>query len=121
MAEWVAAVAAVTLVAATTLLVAALVSVVRTVRHLRTTLAALEDDARVVVAAAQQAVEDARREVDGLAALVETAGAVGDRMDRTSRLVARTVTSPVVRVMAIGAGTRRAVQRMREHPEGRRR
>lgn len=121
-ADWVAAVAAVTLVAVAAVLAGALVSVIRTLRALRATLAALRAETETLLDETRRVVAEARHEVDQLDALLETAGAVGDRMDRASRLVSRTVTNPVVRVMAIGAGTRRAVQRIREQPgTGRRR
>lgn len=121
-ADWVAAVAAVTLVAVAAVLAGALVSVIRTLRALRATLAALRAETETLLAETRRVVREARHDVEQLDALLETAGAVSDRMDRASRLVSRTVTSPVVRVMALGAGTRRAVQRIREQPgTGRRR
>ncbi len=48
-----------------------------------------------------------------MGALLSAAEMVGDRVDTASKIVSRTVTNPVVKVLALGTGTKRAVKRMR--------
>jgi len=61
----------------------------------------------------QDALRDAEHEVDRVDALLTAAEGVGGRIDGASRLVTKTVTNPVVKVLAIGTGTKQAVRRMR--------
>ena len=63
------------------------------------------------------ALRDAENEVDRVGALLTAAETVGDRVDTASRIVSKTVTNPVVKVLALGTGTKRAVRRMRAGDE----
>ena len=59
-------------------------------------------------------------ELDRVHAIVTGAEKVTGRVDAASDLAYRTFTSPVVKALAVGSGTRRAVQRLRgERPERR--
>ena len=51
------------------------------------------------------ALRDAENEVDRVGALLTAAETVGDRIDTASRIVSKTVTNPVVKVLALGSGT----------------
>ena len=52
-------------------------------------------------------------ELDRVDAIVSGAERVGDRVDAASDLAYRTFTNPVVKALAVGTGTRRAVQRLK--------
>ena len=56
------------------------------------------------------AVRDADYELDRIDALVSGAERVTGRVDAASGLAEKVITSPVVKVMAAGTGTRRAMQ-----------
>lgn len=111
--EWLAATGAVLMAVLLGGLLFALVSLVATVRRLRTTVERLQEETLAVTRAMQDALLDAEHEVDRVDALLTAAEGVGGRIDGASRLVTRTVTNPVVKVLAIGTGTKQAVRRMR--------
>ena len=58
------------------------------------------------------AVRAADFELDRVDAIVSGAERVGGRVDAASDLAYRTFTNPVVKAMAVGTGTKRAVQRL---------
>jgi hypothetical protein len=111
--EWLAATGAVLLAVLLGGLLVALASLVTTVRRLRVTVERLQDETLAITRAMQDALSDAEHEVDRVDALLTAAEGVGGRIDGASRLVTRTVTSPVVKVLAIGTGTKQAMRRMR--------
>jgi prophage DNA circulation protein len=91
----------------------ALGSVIVTLRDLRATVRALQEQSIALADEMRIALRDAENEVDRVGALLTAAETVGDRIDTASRIVSTTVTNPVVKVLALGAGTKRAVRRMR--------
>jgi hypothetical protein len=116
--EWLAATGAVLLALVLGALLMALVSLVATVRRLRLTVERLQSETLAVTAAMQEALLDAEHEIDRVDALLTAAEGIGGRMDGASRLVTRTVTNPVVKVLALGTGTKQAVRRMRTGQRG---
>lgn len=111
--EWLAATGAVMLAVLLGGLLFALVSVTATLRELRATVEALRAESTALAAGMRSALRDAEGEVDRVDALLTTAESVGGRIDTASRIVSKTVTNPVVKVLALGTGTRKAVARMR--------
>jgi uncharacterized protein YoxC len=91
-------------------LVTVLFLLVRTLRALRTTVAVLQEETRVLLDEAHDAVHDAATEVDRIDRLVTSA----EKLDGAQRLAYRTLSSPVVKAMAFGSGVSRAAQRLRE-------
>jgi hypothetical protein len=91
----------------------ALGSVAATLRDLRATVNALQDESLALVGEMKDALRDAENEIDRVGALLTAAESVGDHLDTASRIVSKTVTNPVVKVLALGSGTKRAVKRMR--------
>jgi uncharacterized protein YoxC len=117
-ADWLAATGTVLLAILFGALLAALWSVMRTLRTLRGTVDDLRTTTLELVEEMRDRVRDAQFEIDRVDALVTTAEGVGERVDSASRLVSRTVTNPVVKALALGSGTRRAVRRLRGAPGG---
>jgi uncharacterized protein HemX len=116
--DWLAATAAVLLAVLLGGLLFALGSVVVTLRDLRSTVRALQDESIALAAEMRVALRDAENEVDRVGALITAAESVGDHIDTASRIVSKTVTNPVVKVLALGTGTKRAVRRMRTGDSG---
>jgi hypothetical protein len=116
--EWLAATGAVLLALVLGALLMALLSLVATVRRLRTTVETLQAETLAITAAMQDALLDAEHEIDRVDALLTAAEGIGGRMDGASRLVTRTVTNPVVKVLALGTGTKQAVRRIRTGERG---
>ena len=112
--EWLGATGAVLLAVLLGGLLFGLLSIISTVRRLRTTVDRLQDETLAITRAMQEALRDAEHEVDRVNALLSAAEGVGGRLDGASRLVTKTVTNPVVKVLAIGTGTKEAVRRMRD-------
>lgn len=112
--EWLGATGAVLLAVLLGGLLFGLLSIISTVRRLRTTVDRLQDETLAITRAMQEALRDAEHEVDRVNALLSAAEGVGGRLDTASRLVTKTVTNPVVKVLAIGTGTKEAVRRMRD-------
>ena len=106
--DWLAATGAVLLAVLLGGLLFALGSVVVTARG---TCAArcerLQDESIALGRRDADALRDAENEVDRVDALLTAAESVGDRIDGASRIVSKTVTNPVVKVLAIGTGTKR--------------
>jgi hypothetical protein len=111
--EWLAATGAVLLAVLLGGLLFALASVAATLRDLRRTVRALQDESLALVGEMRDALRDAENEIDRVGALLTAAESVGDHIDTASRIVSATVTNPVVKVLALGSGTKRAVRRMR--------
>jgi hypothetical protein len=84
-----------------------------TLRSLRRSIDDLRRESLAAVDELRDLAHEAAGEVDRVGALLDAADLVGQRLDGASRLAARTVSSPVVKALAIGTGTRRAVRRMR--------
>lgn len=112
-AEWLAATGAVLLAVMLGGVLFALLSLVTTVRRLRMTVERLQAETLAITDAMRDSLRDAEHEVDRVDALLTAAEGVGGRIDGASRLVTKTVTNPVVKVLAIGTGTKSAVHRMR--------
>lgn len=111
--DWIAA----SLVVAGAFLVAALLVtllyVSATLRRLRRTLGELQTETLEAVTEMRTIVRDAGEQAERVDALLATAEAVGQTLDGASRFAVRTVSSPVVKALALGTGTRRAMRRMR--------
>jgi hypothetical protein len=118
--DWLAATGAVLLAVLLGGLLFALGSVVVTLRDLRSTVRALQQESLDLAAEMRVALRDAENEVDRVGALLTAAETVGDHIDTASRIVSKTVTNPVVKVLALGTGTKRAVRRMRNAEQGQR-
>jgi prophage DNA circulation protein len=115
--DWLAATGAVLLAVMLGGLLFALGSVVVTLKELRGTVRVLQEQSIAMADEMRIALKDAENEVDRVGALLTAAETVGDRIDTASRIVSKTVTNPVVKVLALGTGTKRAVRRMRAGDE----
>ena len=111
--EWLVAVATVLLAVLVGALLLALLQVIATLRSLRKTVNDLRVETVGMISEMRLAVRDATFEVDRVDALLTTAESVGENLDSASRLLRRTVSNPVVKVIAFSAGTKRAVARLR--------
>lgn len=116
--DWVVASLTIVLVLLTGALVAALAAMARTQRQLAESVGQLQRETVVLVEAMTAAVTDAGYQIDRVDALLDAANSVEQTLDSASRIAFRTVTNPVVKAMALGTGTKRAVQRMRTEPVG---
>lgn len=111
--EWLVAVATVLLAVLVGALLLALLQVIATLRSLRRTVNDLRMETVGMISEMRSAVRDATFEVDRVDALLTTAESVGENLDSASRLLLRTVSNPVVKVIAFSAGTKRVVARLR--------
>jgi hypothetical protein len=117
--EWAAIVGAQICLVALVVLVVMIVRLDRAARELRQAARDFGRESVPLLEEMRQTVRDADYELDRIDAIVSGAEAVTDRVDAASDLAYRTFTSPVVKALAVGTGTRRAVQRLKGDPQKR--
>lgn len=99
-------------------LLVALVSLVGTLRALRETADELRRTAVPLVADLRTTVSQANAELGRVDGLLVTAESIGTTVDSASRLAYLAFSNPVVKVMALAAGTARASRRFRGRGTG---
>jgi hypothetical protein len=117
--EWAAVLAAQVCLVALVVLVVMIVRLDRAANDLRRAAADFRAEAEPALAELQEAVRAADFELDRIDAIVSGAERVSGRVDAASDLAYRTFTNPVVKALAVGTGTKRAVQRLKGDPPGR--
>ena len=117
--EWAAVLAAQVCLVALVVLVVMIVRLDRAATDLRRAAADFRAEAEPALAELQQAVRSADFELDRIDAIVSGAERVSGRVDAASDLAYRTFTNPVVKALAVGTGTKRAVQRLKGDPPAR--
>lgn len=94
-------------------LLVALVSVIGTLRSLREAADELRRTTVPLVAEVRAAVAQANAELGRVDGLLVTAESIGTTVDSASRLAYLAFSNPLVKIMALGAGTARASRRLR--------
>jgi hypothetical protein len=110
--EWAAVFAAQVCLVLLVVLVVVIVRLERAARDLRTAAADFRAEAEPALEELRAVVRSADFELDRVDAIVTGAERVSGRVDSASDLAYRTFTNPVVKALAVGTGTRRAVQRL---------
>ena len=111
--EWAAVVGAQVCLILFVVLVVMIVRLDRTTREVREAAREFQRESTAALLELRAAVRAADYELDRVDAIVSGAERVTDRVDAASALADKVITSPVVKAMAVGTGTRRAVQRLR--------
>jgi hypothetical protein len=111
--EVAALVVAVTAGIALTVLGFVVVHLLRTVRDLQATVAALRDESLALVDELQEQARIARREQQRVENLLRSAESVTGTVDSATRLAYLTVGSPVVKGLALATGANQAYRRFR--------
>ena len=114
--EWVAVFAAQACLVALVALVVVIVRLDRAAKDLRKAALDFRAEAEPALAELRERRPDRAietNELDRVDAIVSGAERVGGRVDAASDLAYRTFTNPVVKALAVGTGTRRAVQRLK--------
>jgi hypothetical protein len=94
-------------------LLAAAVSMTRSARQLRALVEELTMHAAAVITEAEDTVVRAQAELDRVDDLVGSAEAITQTVGSASRLAHLALSGPLIKVMALGAGTARAGRRLR--------
>lgn len=109
----VAAVVLATVVAGVaTATIVALVALSRTLRGLRAAIDELRAETLPMVDELREAVTATTYHVERVDRILTSAELIEDRVDAASRLAYRTIQSPIVKAMAIGAGVQRTAHRL---------
>lgn len=98
----------------------ALSSLTRTLRLVRHSVEDLNRQAIPLLADMRNTVETANAELLRVDELIGRAESIGGTLDSASRLAYLAFSNPVIKAMALGAGTSRAVRRVRGGRAGRR-
>jgi hypothetical protein len=88
------------------------VSLLRTVRALRTEAELLAGESRAVIAELRAAIDETNGDLARVDHLLEAAESVTASVDSASRLAYSTFSRPVIRVLALGSGIAAAVRRL---------
>ena len=118
--EWAAILGAQVCLVAVVVLVVMIVRLDRAARDLRAAARDFRRESVPLLEELRETVRSADYELDRVDAIVSGAEAVTGRVDAASDLAYRTFTSPVVKALAVGTGTKRAVQRLKGDPPRRR-
>lgn len=94
------------------MLVAAL-SLRRSARELKMLVGEMTDHASAVIGEAEETISRARGELARVDDLIGSAEAITETVGSASRLAHATIATPVIKILAFGAGTARAGRRLR--------
>jgi hypothetical protein len=118
--EWAAILGAQVCLVAIVVLVVMIVRLDHAARDLRTAARDFRRESVPLLEELRETVRSADYELDRVDAIVSGAETVTGRVDAASDFAYRTFTSPVVKALAVGTGTKRAVQRLKGDPPKRR-
>ena len=113
-------VAAVVATRVVAVLIASAVSLARTAAELRSLADELSEHAAAVLSDVEVPVKQARRELERVDDLVGSAEALSETVGSASRLAHAAMSAPLIKLLALRAGTARAGRRLRGRPEGER-
>ena len=113
-ADVAAIIVAIASVVAVVLLVVALVAITRTLAALRLTVEQLRRETLPVVSELHRTVTTANVELERLGGLLETAQSVSATVDSASHLLYLAVSNPLIKAMAVAAGTAKAAKAFRK-------
>lgn len=108
-----AVIVSITSVVAVVLLAVFLVSVTRTLRAVRDTVEQLRRESLPVVLDAQHTVRQANLELERVDELLTSAQSVSATVDSVSHLAYLAFSNPLIKVMALAAGTSKAARALR--------
>jgi hypothetical protein len=113
--DWVAVAIAVIVALAAGGLLVALGALMRTMTALQTTIEELRRETLPLVSDVQGTVRQANADLQRVDGLLERAESISGTVDSASRLAYLAFSNPVVKALAIGAGTSRAIRRFRRN------
>jgi Bacterial protein of unknown function (DUF948) len=111
--DWAAVAAAGAAVLAVVGLLVAMASLTRTLAALRITVDDLRRQTVPLIGDVQATVRQANAELERVDGLLGTAESISTTVDSASRLAYLAFSNPVIKALALGAGTSRAVKRFR--------
>jgi predicted PurR-regulated permease PerM len=94
-------------------LVTSLLSLTKVLREIRDAVAQLRNETMPLVDELHEAVDNTVDHVERVDRLITAAEGLEDHLDAATKLAYRTIQSPVVKVMALGAGVSEAGKRLR--------
>ena len=95
------------------LLLGAALSLRRSARELRMLVEEMSDHAAAVIGDAEETIARARGELDRVDDLIGSAEAITETVGSASRVAHAVLATPLIKVLAFGAGTARAGRRLR--------
>lgn len=95
-------------------LLGAALSLRSSARDLKLLAEEMTDHASAVIGAAEETISRARGELDRVDDLIGSAEAITETVGTASRLAHATLATPLIKILAFGAGTARAGRRFRK-------
>ena len=111
--EVAAVIVAIVSVVAVVLLAFAIASLTRTLRAMREAVEMLHRETLPAVTEMRQTVRQANQELERIDSLLGTAESISATVDSASHLAYLAFSNPVIKVMAVGAGTAKAAKALR--------
>ena len=111
--EVAAVIVAIVSVVAVVLLALAIVSLTRTMRAMREAIDDLRKETLPAVGEMRDTVRQANQELERIDTLLGTAESISATVDSASHLAYLAFSNPVIKVMAVGAGTAKAARALR--------
>lgn len=96
----------------------AVASLTRTLRTMRVTVEEVRREAVPLLGELRRTVDAANAELARVDGVVSRAESIGGTLDSASKLAYLAFSNPVIKVMALGAGTARAAKRLRRRRAG---
>jgi len=90
-----------------------LINVFRMLESAKMLIDGIREETVPLLSEVKVSVQNVNRELDRVDTMIETTGKIVGRVEKISKLVEDTVSSPLVKLIGFGAGLSKAVQRFR--------
>lgn len=94
-----------------------LIFLIRVLESAKLTIDGVRQETVPLLSEVKDSVRGVNRELDRVDGIIESAGNITKSVERVSSVVEQTVSSPLIKAAAFGAGAARAVRRIRKKKE----
>jgi uncharacterized protein YoxC len=88
----------------------------RVLESTKQTIDAMREETVPILREVKSSIERTNREIDRIDGVLESAGAIVGRVERFSGLIEEAATSPIVKILSIGAGLRKGFAKATKRP-----
>jgi uncharacterized protein YoxC len=88
----------------------------RVLESTKQTIDAMREETVPILREVKSSIERTNREIDRIDGVLESAGAIVGRVDRFSGLIEEAASSPIVKIISLGAGLRKGFARATKRP-----
>jgi uncharacterized protein YoxC len=88
----------------------------RVLESTKQTIDAMREETVPILREVKSSIERTNREIDRIDGVLESAGTIVGRVERLSGLIEEAATSPIVKILSIGAGLRKGFAKATKRP-----